>query len=88
VADGRARARAIRIRMEATREPYTVAARRYDERRQAIAGGCSPCLEGAHAACTGRTAAFSGPCACQADEHRILTAEPLTEVELVVARGS
>jgi hypothetical protein len=76
----RARARALRARMAATREPYTVAARRHDERQQVLRKACMSCLKGTHPACDGQ-GALQGPCSCQDDQHRILLAEPLTEAE-------
>jgi hypothetical protein len=53
-----------------------------EARDQVLGGACSACLEGSHAGCGGRTTAFGGPCACQADGHRVLLAAPATAAEL------
>jgi len=82
VAEGRARSRAIRARMQRTGEPFTVAARKHDERRVLMDDACVACLSGSHAACGWRTFAFGGPCSCAADQHRTLLAEPVPPSEL------
>lgn len=55
---------------------------RDEARDQVLAGACSPCLEGSHPACPGRTTAFGGPCTCQADSHQTLLAAPAAAAEL------